>query len=197
MVKKLILLFLIGVFVLLLRAEYRGFEHKRVHEEGMNIAMSEVGLQDAWKVCGDRYYQGCRHGLVMNLPFTTSSEFIKACSGRIKFTTNEEEQNCWHGIGHGLLKHMNLSDALDMCDAQRQFVYECVSGVYMEQLQQNNTVSCDQRHHDICEVYKGRRLVEYKPLNILWAYRSCLNLSLTDQNLCMLGVNDLVNLYYW
>lgn len=123
--------------------------HSQAHDLGKVVyaKVRDIGL--GLRVCEDRCYSGCMHGVLMEA-FTTAqksnydhinfrelrSVMNQVCYENEQMMSSYRPPDCAHGVGHALmfLTEYKILQAVDACAGFEDpaMNYACVTGAYME-----------------------------------------------------------------
>lgn len=123
--------------------------HSQAHDLGKVVyaKVRDIGL--GLRVCEDRCYSGCMHGVLMEA-FTTAQKssydhinlrelraiMNQVCYENLQMVSSYRPPDCAHGVGHALmfLTEYHILRTIDACAGFEDpaMNYACVTGAYME-----------------------------------------------------------------
>lgn len=124
--------------------------HSEAHDLGKVIYARTKNIGQSLKICADRCFSGCMHGVLMeaftrvqrgeqsgDLQFRTLKPVINhLCRENRDMTASYSPGDCAHGIGHALMyiAAYDIPKAIDGCNELKETAmkYYCVTGAYME-----------------------------------------------------------------
>jgi len=123
--------------------------HSQAHDLGKVVYAKVRDLGLGLRICADRCYSGCMHGVLMEA-FTSAqssthdhinfrelrSIMKKVCYENEQMTASYRPPDCAHGVGHALmfLTKYTISRAIEACAGfdDPSMHYACITGAYME-----------------------------------------------------------------
>ncbi len=131
--------------------------HSEAHDLGKVIfsKLQDIGL--SLRVCADRCYSGCMHGILMEAfraaqnhddpdhhvdPGLLKPLMNDLCSANKVMTAAYSPGDCAHGVGHALmfLTGYTVPHAIEACESfdSKPLQYYCATGAYMEYVTEND-----------------------------------------------------------
>ncbi len=130
--------------------------HDEAHDLGKVIYSKVKNIGLGLRVCADRCYSGCMHGVLMEAfssiksddseghiePSILKSSMNDICYSNKEMTSSYSPGDCAHGVGHALmyLTNYNIPEAIDSCKLfeDSHMAYYCATGAYMEYVIEND-----------------------------------------------------------
>ena len=124
--------------------------HSEAHDLGKVIYSRVRNIGEGLKICADRCFSGCMHGVLMeafarvqrgeqsgDLQFRTLKPVINhLCRENREMTASYSAGDCAHGVGHALMyiAAYDVRKAIDGCNELKDapMKYYCATGAYME-----------------------------------------------------------------
>jgi len=124
--------------------------HTEAHDLGKVIFAYVRDIGSSLRVCVDRCFSGCMHGVLMEAFAGTTNQsphrhvdlaavkrvMNHTCYKNTVMTSSYSAGDCAHGVGHALmvLAGYDIPEAIQTCDGfqDRAMAYYCATGAYME-----------------------------------------------------------------
>ena len=136
--------------------------HSQAHDAGKIIYAGMQNVGAGLRICADRCYSGCMHGVLMEaFVFATDPddpeghidlEAVKPimqdlCYNNTQMTKEYSPGDCAHGVGHAMM-FLNSYDVPVAIEACKQFdssylKYYCATGAYMEYVTENDKTDAE------------------------------------------------------
>ena len=161
--------------------------HSQAHDLGKVLYAQLNDMGESLRVCSDRMYSGCMHGVLMEAFASATSgssqpinmESLKGAIAHLCYTNKQmikshSPGDCAHGVGHALmfLTEYDVPDAIHACKELEDtaMAYYCATGAYMEYVAEHDRVDaqtkslfypCDSSDYPAaCARYKMYRVAE-------------------------------------
>lgn len=138
--------------------------HAQAHDAGKVIFARVGDIGTGLRICQDRCYSGCMHGVLMEAfqtvlnPKSSGTHVDLSslkpvvddlCFNNKEMVASYSPGDCAHGVGHAFmfLSHYNISLAIDGCNGFELpgMTYYCATGAYMEYVTERDRKDANSR----------------------------------------------------